>query len=586
MAHASATPYPISYLVTFPSPQTHLVHIEATIPTDGRARLELMMAVWTPGSYLIREFARQVETAAAHDDRGGVLTVVRTAKNRWAVETGGAAAITLSYSLYAREMTVRTNWVDDSFALLNGAATFITRADGLSRPHAVTLDLPSHWQRSVTALPAGHEAPHHYVAPDFDTLVDSPIVAGNPSVRTFSVEGVPHALVTLGGDGLFDDERAAGDLERIVREHGRFWGGLPYAGYLFLNLLTEGRGGLEHRESCVIMASRWATRTRKAYLAWLELASHEFFHVWNAKRLRPVELGPFDYEAENYTRSLWVVEGITDYYGDLAVCRAGLSTPAEYLDHLSNQIDALQTTPGRLSQPVDRSSLDTWIRFYRPDENSPNVAISYYVKGHVMAFLLDARLRRLTGGRASLDEVMRVAYGRYSGERGFTLDEFHAVAEHVAGTSLSDFWTEAETGTSELTYTEALELLGLRFVPPADGSAEVGWLGVTTRTDGGRLIASGVTRGTPAYEAGVDTDDELLALDDLRIAPDGLADRLAQYRPGDTVSLLVARRDKLIRLPVTLAAPPAPRWRLETDPAATPEVVALRSRWLGLVPSC
>jgi len=583
MAHASSSHVPIRYVVRIADARAHLVDVEATVPTGGRAQLELMMPVWAPGSYLIREFARQVEWAVASDPHGGSLVVERVAKNRWRVNTDGTDRVTFRYRLYAREMSVRTNWVDADFALLNGAATFVTLADGVARPHEVSLILPAGWLRSVTALPARPDAPHEYVAADFDTLVDSPIVAGNPRIREFAVDGVPHALVTVGGEGLFDEEVAARDLERVVREHRRMWRGLPYTRYLFLNLLTEGRGGLEHRDSCAIMASRWATRTRTAYLAWLELASHEFFHVWNAKRLRPVELGPFNYEAENYTRSLWVVEGITDYYGDLAVCRAGLSTTAEYLDHLSHQLETLQTTPGRLAQPVDRASMDTWIRFYRPDENSPNVSISYYVKGHVMAWLLDARIRQLTEGAASLEDVMRAAYADYAGERGFTLDQFHAVAERVAGVSLADFRAATETSLAELDYAPALATLGLRFArpaAPAAGAPVSAHLGISTRIDQGRLVVTGVTRGTAAYMAGVDADDELVGVDDYRIPVDGLADRLTQYRPGETVVLLVARRERLLRLPVTLAAAPTRMWTLEADPGASEEAVRERHAWL------
>ena len=586
MSHTPAQPEtaePLRYALSFPAPHAHGIEIEVSVPTDGQPQVELMMAVWTPGSYLVREFSRHVEGVTVLGASSATPAVERMAKNRWRVTTAGAPRITVTYRVYAREMSVRTNWVEAGFALLNGAPTFITLADGVVRPHEVTLALPPGWERCDTALAPLPGESNTYLAPDFDTLVDSPIVAGSPEVLEFEIDGKLHFLVTDGGGGVFDGSAAVRDLEKVVREHRRMWGFLPYGEYRFFNLITEGRGGLEHRDSCTIMASRWATRSRKAYLSWLELASHEFFHVWNGKRLRPVELGPFDYERENYTRSLWTVEGITDYYGDLAVHRAGLSKEEEYLASLSNQIEALQTTPGRLVQPADRASLETWIRFYRPDENSPNVSISYYTKGYVLAFLLDSRVRRETSGTASLDDVMRAAYGAYSGERGYTVDEFQVVAERVAGTRLSDFWSSGVTGVGELDYSGALATLGLRFrrVDPASSDLPAGgYLGVLTREDVGRLVVSGVPRDTPAHDGGLNVDDEILAIDEFRVTASGLPDRLARYRPGDVVSVLVSRRERLQRLAMTLGAAPVRQWRLELDPEADDESTLERERWL------
>ena len=266
-------------------------------------------------------------------------------------------------------MSVRTNWIEAGFALINGAPTFITLADGLDLPHDVTITPAAGWKRSLTALPEA-DGDHHYRAPDFDTLVDSPIVLGNPAVYEFTVGGKKHYLVNEGEGGVFDGAKAAKDLETIVRENLKLWGSLPYDKYLFLNMITEAGGGLEHKNSTVLMTSRWTTRTRRAYLSWLDTASHELFHAWNVKRLRPVELGPFDYENENETRSLWIAEGVTEYYGALNLHRAGLSSREELLDSISNNIEELQTTPGRQLQSAEQASFDAWIKYYRPDENS------------------------------------------------------------------------------------------------------------------------------------------------------------------------------------------------------------------------
>ena len=347
-------------------------------------------------------------------------------------------------------MSVRTKWVDENFALINGAPTFMTLTDGAVRLHEVVLNLPATWSTSNTGLRAMPGGAHRYVAADFDTLVDSPIVAGNAAIYEFTVDGTPHHLVNQGEGGVFDGARAARDVESLVREQRRFWGQLPYDRYLVLNVIGQTRGGgLEHRNSTVVISGRNTTSARNAYSAFLTLVSHEMFHAWNGKRLRPVELGPFDYENEALTRSLWVVEGITDYYGDLLAHRAGLITRDEYFGNMSAVIDELQTTPGRQVQSVELASYDAWIRYYRPDENSPNVSISYYAKGQVLAFLLDARIRRMTNGAKSLDDVMRAAYARYSGARGYTADQFRQIAEQVAGAPLTDFWNAAVRGTED-----------------------------------------------------------------------------------------------------------------------------------------
>jgi predicted metalloprotease with PDZ domain len=438
----------------------------------------------------------------------------------------------------------------------------------------------------MTGLSEVAGAAHRYRAPDYDTLVDSPIVVGNPAVHEFTVGGKKHYLVNVGEAGVFDGARAAKDAATIVGESLRMWGALPYDKYVFFNLLTlvaAGGGGLEHKNSSMLMASRWATGTRRGYLSWLSLAAHEYFHAWNVKRLRPVELGPFNYEDEVHTRSLWVAEGITDYYADLTVHRAGLSSLEEILESLSNQIEELQTTPGRLVQSVEQASFDAWIKYYRPDENSPNVSISYYTKGAVLGFLLDAKIRRATQGEKSLDDVMRAAFQRFSGPRGFTPDEFRAVAEQVGGLSLRSFWDAAVEGRAELDYSEALETFGLRFRPvevlrgDRPGRA---WLGMSTRNDAGRLVVSEVHRDTPAYAVGLNVDDEILAINGFRVRADQLAARLDQYKPGDKATLLIARRDQILSLDTQFGSEPPRQWRLEVDPSAA-QAERQRTRWLA-----
>lgn len=576
-------PEPIRYIVSFPAPQTHYLEVEATVPTGGQRQVELMMPVWTPGSYLVREFSRNVEGFTARDGQGRPLVVNKTRKNRWRVSTGGMPVVTVKYRLYAGEMSARTNWVEDRFALINGAPTFVTLVENRRRPHEVRLIPSLDWKQTMTGLSALSDGqPHHYRAADYDTLVDSPIVAGNPAVHRFDVEGKPHYLVDVGEAGVWDGGRAAGDLEKVVRETVRMWGHIPYDRYLFFNLITESGGGLEHRNSTVVMTSRRSTGTRAAYLGWLSLTSHEFFHAWNVKRLRPVELGPFDYENENYTKGLWIAEGFTDYYADLLLHRAGVSSESEYLRALSANIESLQASPGRLVQPVDMASYDSWIKFYRPDENSANSSVSYYTKGHVLAFLLDAKIRRATSGAKTLDDLMRAAYARYSGPKGYTSEDFKALAADVAGSRAGVFeWLVSATESAgELDYREALDWFGLTF-GASSLRAERGWLGVNIRMDEGRIVVTQVRGGAPGEKGGINVGDEMLAIGDVRVRAGQLANRLAQYRAGDTVSILVARRDELRRLDVTLGSEPPQPWTLEGRAGATAEQQRHLNQWLA-----
>jgi predicted metalloprotease with PDZ domain len=575
------TTEPIRYTLRFPAPHTHYVEVEAIVPTHHQPHIELMMAVWTPGSYMLREYARHVDGVLAYTQDGTSLPVDKSCKNRWCIRTQGADPLRVTYRVYCREMTVRTNWIENGFAMLNGAPTFLTLVEDRPRPHDVQILLPDHWQTTITGLPAlPDDKAHAYRAVDFDTLVDSPIVAGNPAVYTFEVDGKPHYVVNEGEGGIWDGPRALRDVEQIVRAHRDIWGFLPYERYVFFNMITEAGGGLEHKNSTLLMTSRWQARVRKGYLDWLGLVSHEFFHVWNGKRLRPIELGPFDYENEIYTKSLWVVEGITSYYTELGLSRAGLCTPAEALERFSRLIERLQTTPGRLVHPLEMASYDAWIKFYRNDENSPNITMSYYTRGAVVALLLDAKIRRATAGAKSLDDVMRLAYTRYAGKQGFTREEWRETVQEVAGIELTEWFVSALEGTDELDYNEALEWFGLCFTPQANTAAKA-WLGIETKIDNGRLLVTQVRRQTPGWHAGLNVDDEILAIDDYRVRAEHWSARLEQYSPDHTVSLLVARRERLQRLDVTFGAEPPQCWKLAVHPEASPEQQTHLQAWLG-----
>ncbi|MCC6414897.1 MAG: M61 family metallopeptidase [Opitutaceae bacterium] len=587
--HASPLP-PVHYTLRFPDALHHYVEVEVSFPTDGQEQLEIFMPVWTPGSYLVREYARNIDRITAATPDGESLTIIKTSKNHWVIAAAGHDRVQVTYRLYGWEPNVRSNVIEGDFAMINGAPTYLTVTKNYQRPYTVRVELPEGWRGCYTPLDAGPE-PHTYTAPDFDTLIDSPILAGSPQVDSFVTHGATHYLVTIGGEGRWDNPRAARNLELVVNAQIDFWGALPDTKpfYVF-NLLFGSRGGLEHKQSFVITADGGLSSTRSGITSWLSLVSHEYFHLWNGKRLRPVELGPFDYEHEAYTKTLWVVEGITSYYQHLMLHRAGYYSRTDLLNALSGSIAGIERTPGRLIQSLSDASFDTWIKSYRPDENSANTRISYYSAGSVAALLLDAEIRRLSVGAKSLDDVMRTAYARYSGDHGYTEAEFIALTSEVTGADLAPWFTRIIQSPGSFDYQPMLDWFGLQFteaakpddsllpnkLEPPDPPA--GWLGADLN---GNLVTA-VRSDTPAYAAGLYAGDEIVAIDGFR-TPNDPATQLRFHPPGDCVDLLVSRRGKMLTLEARLGEAPRDTWKLMIRPNATPEQKSRLEAWLGRV---
>lgn len=586
-ADSDKQPAPLVHTIDFADAKNHYVAIRLDVPCAGKQSVELMMAVWTPGSYLVREYARNMEDVRA--TAGGKATAIeKKSKNRWTVNTGGADEVSITYRLYCREMSVRSNWADADFALINGAPTFLTLGDGSDPPHEIRLEMPDDWAKAVASLESVEDKTHRiFKAANFDELVDSPIVCGNPAVYDFSVGDVGHQLVNVGEGSVWDGPASADDVEKIVAEHQKMWGLVPYPRYVFFNLITEAGGGLEHDNSTVMMTSRWNYRDREKYVRWLGLVSHEFFHTWNVRRLRPRALVDYDYESEVYFSTLWIAEGITSYYDDLALVRSGLINRKEFFGLVSKQIERLQATPGRLVQSLTESSHDTWIKLYRPDENSGNSRVSYYNKGSVVAFLLDAEIRRRTEGEKSLDDVMRLLYKRHAGERGYLHEDFLSIVEEVSGSEFSDWFRANIDSAGELDYAPALDFYGLEIdeIQKSDngdaGKNGKTWLGVTTKTSDGRLIVSKVLRDSPAWKAGINPDDELIAIEGFRVLPASFESRMKQYRAGDSLELLISRREKLTPLRVVTTERPKQSWKIEvSDDPTVPQTTRLDA-WIG-----
>ncbi|MBA3334310.1 MAG: M61 family metallopeptidase, partial [Acidobacteria bacterium] len=381
----------ISYTVSMSKPWTHLLEVEMRYRAPNMpAMAELKMPVWTPGSYLVREYARHVEDFTAKDAGGNNLTWQKINKNTWQIDTRGAKEIVARYNVYANELTVRTNELNDQHAFFTNAALLMFPKDGLSQPSTVKVLPYGNW-KVATGLPKIENQTNTFRAENFDVLYDSPFEVGNFTETTFVFRGVPHRLI-FEGEGNYDLQKTAKDIEKIVAQGVEIFGEIPYKDYLFIVNLRGG-GGLEHLNSTALQWNKFGFKPEASYRGFLNLVAHEYFHLWNVKRIRPDTLGPFDYENENYTKSLWVAEGTTAYYEGVLLRRAGLNTDKDVLNSKTALIQALQNRPGRTETNLENTSFDAWIKYYRPDENAVNNQISYYDKGELVNFLLDIEIR-------------------------------------------------------------------------------------------------------------------------------------------------------------------------------------------------
>ncbi|MGQ4646652.1 M61 family metallopeptidase [Lyngbya aestuarii] len=571
----------IYYQVTMPEPQSHLFEVTLQVRDWQEPLLDLRMPVWTPGSYLVREYAKHVQDFCVADEREQSLSWSKLGKNRWQIDTADASNITVRYRVFANELTVRTNHLDASHGYFNGAALFFLLQGHQQKPIRVTIVPPQPGWQVTTPLPPVPREANTFLAADFDTLIDSPFEIGHQRLYDFEVLGKSHQLA-IWGEGNADPERIIEDTKKIIEVEAQLYGGLPYDQYLFLlHLSSHGFGGLEHKNSCSLNYPRFGFRSKDKYNRFVQLVAHEFFHLWNVKRIRPKALEKFDYEQENYTTSLWFCEGATSYYDLLIPLRAKIYDHKTFLDSLSKEITKLQTTPGRKVQPVSEASFDAWIKLYRRDANSDNCQISYYLKGEMVSLLLDLLIRERHRNQRSLDDVMRQMWRLFGKkEIGYTPEQLRSAIESVANVDLSKFFELYVNGTAELPFNEYLEPFGLQ-LNEIQEEEPIPYLGINVSTENGQDLIKFVETGSPAGVAGVDTGDLLLAIDGLRVTADQLSDRLKDYQPGDTIGLSVFHQDQLLTLPVKLRKPHPSSYRIV--PLKNPSNVQKQNLagWLG-----
>lgn len=544
-------PPEVSYIVSMPKPATHLLEVEMRVAWSQMPdKTELKMPVWTPGSYLVREYARHVQAFSAKDASGSDLKWRKTSKNTWQVDSKGLKEFVARYKVYSNELTVRTNELNDEHAFWNNTALLLFVKDQLKIASTVKVIPFGNW-KVATGLPAVAGSENTFRAENYDVLYDSPFEVSDFTEIKFEVLGKPHRYV-ITGEGNYDPKRLAADTAKIVEEGAKIFGGeLPYDDYTFI-LNLRGGGGLEHLNSTALQTNRFGFKPDSRYKGFLGLVAHEHFHLWNVKRIRPDVLGPFDYENENYTKLLWVAEGATEYYSNLLMLRAGLITPREFLSQRATGIQALQGRPGRLETSLEEASFDAWIKYYRQDENSINNQISYYDKGEIVNMMLDMTIRSASGGAKSLDDVMRYLWAEFfKKNRNFTPEDYQKASEMMAGKSLDDFFAKYVRGREDIDYEAIIGAFGLQ-LKTATPNASRAYIGADTVEENGRLNIRSVPANTPAYEQGLNTGDQIVAIDGYRASTAFLTSYLTEKKPNDNVKLSIFRFDKLTEMTFTL----------------------------------
>jgi predicted metalloprotease with PDZ domain len=589
----------VRYTITPANPGGHLFELscEVTAPDPDGQRFSL--PAWIPGSYMIREFARNIVRISAESE-GRTVALEKCDKHSWkAAPVAPGQSLLLIYEVYAWDLSVRAAHLDQTHGFFNGTSVFL-RAEGREHlPCMVDIRRPEGdagrgWKVATTLSPAkgkpGAAWLHGfglYRAEHYDELVDHPVEMGSFTLARFEAGGVPHEVAITGRHDC-DLARLTADLARICDWQIALFGAPPpMPRYLFLTMVVgDGYGGLEHRASTALIASREDLPYRgmkgspEGYRRFLGLCSHEYFHTWNVKRIKPAAFEPYDLSRENYTRLLWAFEGITSYYDDLALVRSGVIGLEDYLEQIGKTVSGVLRGSGRFKQSVAESSFDAWTKYYRQDENAPNAIVSYYTKGSLVALALDLQLRAASAGRQSLDEVMRALWQRNGQTRaGVPEDGIYALVEELGGTRLARWLRKAVEGTDDLPLARLLKQFGVDHA--AQATQDGPWLGLKLAGGNGAARVANVYDDGPAQAAGVSAGDVLLALDGIKLDGGNLDKLLERRSPGEVVRVHAFRRDELMEFELTLDAPP--KTRISLKPAARPAAAALQLRkgWLG-----
>ena len=544
----------ISYRLTMPEPQTHYFEVEMVLQNFNDKTLDIKMPVWAPGSYLIREFPKNVDVFDAYDENNQLLESYKTDKNTWHIEKGNSDKVIIKYNVYAFELSVRTSFLDMDHGYINGTSVFMFVDKYLDLPSRLEIIPFKEWKIVSTALPEIPNSKWNYQSEDYDQLVDCPIEIGNHKEIKFEAAGITHTIAMY-GKGNYDEDRIKKDYTRLIEGLTKIFGQNPANNYVFIiHNLENGGGGLEHKNSTTLEVNRWTYAPEKNYKSFLGLSAHEYFHLWLVKRIRPVELGPFDYNKENYTDMLWVMEGFTSYYSQLILVQLGYLTESEFLSNLAESFTSQELSPGNTVQSVGMSSFDAWIKAYRPNENSSNTQVSYYQKGSILAALLDVLIISNSEGENNLGDALKYLYDEYylKSGKGITDEDLKKALEKYARTNLDDFYEKYVYGTEEIDYENFFRNTGLK-IKKVEVKSENKQLGIKVSTSNGQTTVKSVLKDSPGWKCGINADDELLAIDNFRITSNGSIDKILNNQNfGDTVEVIVSRQGILKKLSIVL----------------------------------
>ncbi len=547
-AMTSAQPS-VYYTLSMPKPETHLFEVEVRIEHHSGKFLDLHMPAWRTGRYLILDFAGGVQEFSAFGEKEKPLPFRKIDKDTWRIETPSSKSVTARYKVFANEFNMRTRELNSEHAFVDPLSVFMYSEERKNAPVELTVVPYGQW-KVTTGLEDVPGKPNTFTAPDFEYFGDCPLEIGLQKDFDFYVDGKRH-VISIYGDGNWNSDTLISDFTRIVIANKEFWGELPYRKYVFMiHCQPNAGGGTEHINSTIMGVRPFIFSNPGTYRGFLGLVSHEYFHTWNVKQLRPKAIAPYDFSKENYSEEFWVSEGATSYFDDLILLRTGHSDAKWYLEIVTQMVNNERSRFGNTIQPLAESSFDAWIKYWRGRQNAQNAESDYYGKGSQVSLLLDLEIRHRSKNKHSLEEVMRIMFKRFPLTKGFTNADLQKICEETAGGSFAELFKSFLYTTAPLPWEEKLRYAGLEVILK-DSTAKVS-LGITTQDFGEKTRVTNVTPNSPGAAAGLDYNDEIVALNGYRVRSAELTERIASMKAGDTVTITIFRNDKLKELTAVL----------------------------------
>ncbi len=572
----------LHYTLSMTNPSSHMFEVQMNISnlSTGDETLELEMGAWRTGRYIILDFAGGVSSFDAKDPRGNALPWKKTDKQTWSVTKEEQTSVIVTYKVYANEFDLRTRGLNDEHAFIDPVAVFMYLKENADIPLSLSINPYGTWH-ITTGLDQLKGRPFTYQAPSFEYFADCPIEIGNHKDHEFEHAGKKHVWM-MAGKATYDIDRIIADTRKIIDENLKFWGRLPYERYIFMLHISPGSGGgTEHLNSTIMGTRPFTFQNDRSYRGFLGLISHEYFHTWNVKQLRPAGITPYDFSKENYSEEWWLAEGGTSFFDELILLRAGFGDDDEYVRGLGRDIEQDRQRPGNAKQSVTESSFDAWVKFWKQHENAYNTDSDYYGKGKLATMLLNLEVLKMSDGQRSLEDVMKAMFERFPVfEKGYTVKDLQKVCKEFAGGSLEQFFKDYIYGVKPYPWEEALAVAGLKVTAKdEEPKATLGvWMG---DVDGG-IRVRGVVEGSAAYRAGLSVGDVIVALNGYKVGPSDINARVGEAKPGDRMTFTLFRDGMLRTIDATLMSDPVPSYSVSRIADPTDAQKRSYEKWLGV----